>query len=34
MKGELGVELIERRKNHFYVGIALVSMPRLVVASS
>jgi len=34
MKGELGVQLIERRKNHFYVGIALVSAPRLVVASS
>ena len=34
MKGELGVELIERSKNHFYVGIALVSKPRLVVASS
>ena len=34
MKGELGVELIERSKNHFYVGIALVATPRLVVASS
>jgi hypothetical protein len=27
-------ELIERRMDQFYVGIALVSAPRLVVASS
>jgi hypothetical protein len=33
MKGELGVVLVERRKNHFYVGIALVAPPKLAVAN-
>jgi hypothetical protein len=33
MKGELGVQYIDRNKRGFYTGIALVSAPRLVVAA-
>jgi hypothetical protein len=33
MKGELGVTYIERNKRGFYVGITLLSTPRLAVAN-
>jgi hypothetical protein len=33
MKTDLGVQDVDRNKRGFYMGIALVSAPRLVVAA-